>query len=503
MTDPVAAQTAAQAAGEGEVESAALTCPAPCVVTVLTRTGDIPVEGVYVEGDGVRVGVTNSNGIAMGSVSTCDGAVTLKAIYENADARVKTEEATLEVTGLSLPLTSATAGQARNFIAKVQDVFGSGDGGFPGDKDFEDTYTADATQVTVVAGTLHVTIKLATISLEVPYRNQNDSAETIGNVAQRGAILCMPTSGEMQGRYWGIQKVTAATATTPETRADITRYDIMMEAYNRNTTGYQLGVFPRHWQNWDNLRGAMTTLVDASHPNTYSVGNGPAGGSVETIPSAYADSLTELLGEGVPTVTSTYATDGHVMIVIGAVVKHDDESEWLILNDPNGTLASTDSIYGDLDIQNPVGARGTSTAAVMNSAPDVRAVQEVLTRTGHYTGPTNGVINEADPNDPTIAAIRAFQGRGGDGRVDPGGGAERRMNAQIDRGTSPKYSAVENERNGPAGDRGRHVYYNGGTEGARAGNFRLKGQAWSSVIEPDTALTTAEIADRLNTGTRR
>lgn len=502
MTNPFEAQSAAQAAGEGEVETAAITCPVPCVITVVTRAGEVPVEGVYVEGDGARIGVTNSNGIAMGSVSTCDGAVTIKAIYENADARVKSEEATLEVTDLALPLTSATGGQARNFIAKVQDVFGSGDGGFPGDKDFEDTYASSA-QVTVVTGTLHVTIKLATISLVVPYRNQNDSAESISNVAQRGAILCMPTSGEMQGRYWGIQKVTPATAATPETRADITRYDIMMEAYTRNTGGYRLGSFPRHWQNWDNLRGAVRTLVETSHPNTFTVGNGPAGGAVETIPSTYADSLTELLGQGVPTVTSTYATDGHVMIVTGAVVKHDDESEWLILNDPNGTLSSTDSIYGDLDVQNPVGLRGNSTAAVINDAADVRAVQEVLTRTGHYTGPTNGIIDEADPNDPTIAAIRAFQGRNADGRVDPGGAAERRMNAQIDRGTSSKYSNVENERNGANGDRGRHVYYNGGTEGARAGKFRLKGQAWSCVVEPDTALTTAEIADRLNTGTRR
>jgi hypothetical protein len=487
----------------GQVESATVSCPVSAVVTVVTRTGERVVEGAYVEADGARLGITNSNGIAMGMVSGCDGEVTLKAIYENADARVKSEEATLEITGLNASANTATAGAARNFIAKVQDVFGSGDSGFPGDKDFEDNYTADAAQVRMENSTLHVTIKLATISLVVPYRNQNDSAENIRNVAQRGAILCMPTSGEMQGRYWGIQKVTAATATTPEVRADIARYDIMMEAYNRNRTGFQLGSFPRHWQNWANLRAAMQTIVDASHPDTYTVGSGPAGDNVSNIPSTYADGVTELLGEGVPTVTSTYATDGHVMIVVGAVVKHDDETEWLILNDPNGTLASTRSIYGDLDIQNPVGLRGSSTAAVMNTPADVRAVQELLTATGHYSGPTNGILDEANPDDPTTVAIRSFQGRRGDGRVDPGGAAERRMNQRIDRGTSSKYSTVEQERNGAAGDRGRHVYYNGGTEGDRNGQFRLKGQPWTCVVTPDTALTADEVAERITVGTRR
>lgn len=502
MTQPGDAQSAAQSAGEGEVEAASITCPLSCVISVVTRAGENPVEGVFIEGDGGRIGVSNSNGLAMGIVSCCDSEVAFKAVYENADARVKSEEVTLDVTGIDIPSNAATGGQARNFIAKVQDVFGSGEGGFPGDKDFEDTYDG-ADLVRMENGTLYVTVKLATISLDVPYRNQNDSAESIHRVRQRGAILCMPTSGEMQGQYWGIQKVTPATETQVETRADITRYDIMMKAYNRNKTGYTLGSFPRHWQNWGNLRGAVSDLVEVSHPDTYSVGNGPAGEGTQNIPSAYADGLKDLLGKGVPSVTSTYATDGHVMIVTGAIVKHDDEAEWLILNDPNGTLASTRSIYGDLDVQNPVGLRGTSTAAIINAPADVRAIQELLTATGQYSGPTNGIINEADPNDATIVAIRAFQGGRADGRVDPGGRTERRMNAQIDRNTSSKYSNVEQERNGATGDRGRHVYYNGGTEGALRGNFRLKGQAWSCVIEPDTALTKAEVSDRMHAGTRR
>lgn len=319
----------------------------------------------------------------------------------------------------------------------------------------------------------------------------------------------MPTSGEMLADYWDIDKVTVA-ANGNETRTDLTRLHIMQAAYDRNASAFSVFNFPSHWQDWGNYRGAMQELADASDPDTYTVSNGPAGGDSENIPSAYADGLKDLLAQGVPSVTSTYATNGHVMIVTGAVVKHDDEAEWLIFNDPNGTLASADSIYGDLDIAHPVGLRGTSTASVINDAADVRAVQELLTRTEHYNGPLGAAVDENNANDPTVQAIRSFQGTRGDGRVDPGGGTERRMNTRIDRDTSPRYSDVENERNrspnhpGRPNDRGRHVYYSGNTEGSGSGeHFRLKGEAWTCVIEPDTALTTEQTRERLNHGAAR
>ena len=72
----------------------------------------------------------------MALVSTCVDATTIKVIYENADAKVNNNEAKSEVTGLSLPLTGATSRQARNFIAKVQDGFSSGDSNLSGDKVF-------------------------------------------------------------------------------------------------------------------------------------------------------------------------------------------------------------------------------------------------------------------------------------------------------------------------------------------------------------------------------
>ncbi len=505
-TTPDQAQQAAARGGDTEVDTDRATCPAPCVVTVTTRAGDIPVPGVVIYSDNRRIGTTNNDGIVSGDLSACGGNTTLKAVYQNDTARVKREEFTLPITGINVQSGTANGGQARNFIAKVQDVFGSGNGGYPGDKDFEDTYAgADLVTVGEPDGggltAVRITVKLATISLTVPYRNQNDSNETVQGVVQSGGALCMPTSAEMQAGYWGLELVTPSpTPGADPLREALTRHQIMQQAYNQAPTALSLLNFPRHWQDWGNMRATLQTLANSSSPNTYNVTNGPAGADVETIPSTYADGLTDLVEKGVPVITSTYATDGHIMIVIGAVVKHDDETEWLILNDPNGTLASSDSIYGEMDLQSAVGARSDPAEAI-NQAADVRAVQEALTRTGHYTGVVGAAIDDANPQDPTIAAIRAFQGTSGDGRIDPNGRTESRLNARVAEGSSPKYSAVENERNGATGDRGRHVYYNGGTEGARAGNFRLKGQPWTAVIEPKTDLTTAQIRARLNPGT--
>ncbi|MDF3608018.1 C39 family peptidase [Paracoccus sp. DMF-8] len=492
---------AVAAAPDAEVGGDRVRCPVAVAVTVTTRAGDLPLRGIVIEADGRLVGRTNAQGLLRAQVSACDGRIRLKAIYENQAARLKREEFTLEITGIDMAARRATGGRARNFIPKVQDVFGSGAGGFPGDKDFDDSYSgADLVSVPAQgqgAPEVRVSVKMATLSLDVPYRNQNDASETVNGVTTSGSVLCMPSSAEMQARYWGIQSVATA-ADGAETRAEMDRLDVMQKAYDRNPRGFRLGAFPRHWQDWTNLRGAMTDLSEAHRAGGFTVNNGPASNAdVETIPSGYADRITARVAQGVPVVTSTYATDGHVMIVIGAVVKHDDESEWLILNDPNGTLASVDSIYGTLDLTGSVGAGGA------NAPADVRAVQEALIRTRHYTGEPGAAINGDDPNDPTIAAIRAFQGRGADGVIDAGGQTMRRLNQRVAEGSSPKYSAVENERNGPTGDRGRHVYYNGGTEGDYRGNFRLKGQAWTSVVEPTTALTVEQIAQRMHPGTYR
>ena len=483
---------AISAVPNSQVGADRVTCPVVVVATIVTRAGDIPLRGVMLQANGSYVGTSNAEGMVRGTISACEGQARLKAIYENPDRRVKNEEFTLEITGIDMTARRATGGAARNFIAKVQDVFGSGAAGFPGDKDFVDSYSgADLVRVPVTgAAELHVTIKLATLSLNVPYRNQNDSREVVQGVASSGGILCMPSSAEMQAKYWGIENVTTD-KTGVETRSAMTRLDIMNRAQKR-APNMSLASFPRPWQSWDNLNGTIRALAEAANPGSYSVHSGPAGGK-SSVPSSYADSLTGLIAQGVPVVTSTTATEGHVMIVTGAVVKHD----WLILNDPNGTLASADSIYGTLALRGAVGQ------GAPNAPADVRAVQEALTRSGHYSGEPGARIDGADPNDPTIAAIRRFQGRSADGVISPGGATENRLNARVKQGASTSYSSAENERNGPTDDRGRHVYYNGETEGHENGRFRLKGQAFTSVISPTTALTKAQVAARLNPGTAR
>lgn len=499
--DPARIAQAIAATPDDNVDTDRVVCPVAISVTATTRAGEIPVRGVVIEADGKMIGTTNTQGKVLGNASACEGNLRLKAIYENQDARLKREEFTIEITGIDMSRRNAVGGQARNFIAKVQDVFGSGEGGYPGDKDFIDEY--DGAGLVQVPGQgdgppeVRVSVPLATLSLIVPYRNQNDRSETVNSVTTSGAVLCMPSSAEMQARYWGIQHVTTD-ATGQETRADMDRINVMNKAYNRAKKSFSLSRFPRHWQDWGNLRAAIGELAEISAPGSYTVSNGPASQTdVETIPGQYADRLTAQVAAGNPVVTSTYATDGHVMIVIGAVVKHDDESEWLILNDPNGTLASVDSVYGTLVLTGSVGAGGD------NNPADVRGVQEALIRTGHYQGAPGAPIDGADPNDPTIVAIRSFQGKNADGVISPGRNTIRRLNQRVADGTSSKYSSIENERNGPTGDRGRHVYYNGGTEGDRNGQFRLKGQAWTSLVEPVTALTQEQIAQRLTAGTYR
>lgn len=497
------ATTAEEIGSNSKPEQTSQSCPIATEVVVTTRAGGIPIENARIEVNGEFFANTSGGGIARGDISICDGDASFKVIYQNTTERLKREEFSLALSDIEPKSGTLTIGSARNFIGKVQDVFGSGEEGFPGDKDFIDEYSGEGlacitTESASGSPLLQVEVKMATISLYVPYVNQNDGNEVVGGVTQRGSVLCMPTSGEMLAGYWGIQKVTTNEEGDEEC-VPLTRLHIMEEARARNM-GFSLTSFPRAWQNWATYRETMQTLVDESSPDSYEVSRGAAGGnSAYSIPSDYADGIKDLIAEGIPTVTSTYATNGHVMVVIGAVVKHDDEAEWLIFNDPNGTLASEYSIYDDLDINNAVGTVNDNDEFV-NRAEDVRAVQEVLSRLGYYDGELGATIDPLDSQDQTIEAIKAYQGANGDGRIDPDMNTESRLNTDIDKGTSPKYSSKERERNGQTGDLGRHVYYNGDTEGARNGQFRIKGSPWSCVIEPSTPLTLEQIRSLLVQG---
>jgi hypothetical protein len=501
-----------------DVDQPCTTCPGnqpvtdmyKVVVGVFTRAGEIPIKGVQVTLNGALLGSTDAEGKTKESGLQSETEATIVVTYENASEGLKEETCALRITSIDAKSKAFTTGSAENKILKVQDVFGSGAGGFGGDLDFVDSYSAsgdvamsDTSEADVKL--LAVVIRMATLSLQVPYLSQVGPGETIqiapptpANPAGqthtfRGNIICMPTATKMAIDYWGI---TAAGG------SDLSRNALMQECWDTHSNP-QVN-YPCPWQKWSHLRATTADLAESSDPGEYTVDTGPAGagGNSASIPSTYADGITTELAAGKPVVTSTYATSGHVMCVRGAVVKNDGTAQWLILNDPYGNLASGDSIYDKLDISAPVGLRGNAVGP-MNDPDDVRAVREVLHKLGHYSGPLDTDVDEADANDPTVIAIRAFQGgKRPDGRVDDGGRTERRLNSRLARGAKSTYSRTEGEAN-VAGDdntKGRHVYYNGGTEAkgpGSSGRFRLKTQGWTLVIEKVSPLSKAEIRDRL------
>ncbi len=481
------------------------------VVTVTTRAGDIPVTGVVVNLDEALLGKTDEEGKSPESAVRTKPTTDIEVRYSNNSEGLNEEVFSLSVKEIVAAAKTFKAGDANHLIAKVQDVFGSGTSALGGDKDFSDTYAGtpdvsmtDTTNPDVKLLSVHV--RLATLSLAVPYLSQVGPGETItikpatpANPAgtqknYKGSIICMPTSTKMCTDYWGITKQGGGT---------LSRNFLMQSCWDEHANPSP--VYPCPWQDWGHLRRVVGKLAEAAHKGIYSVDSGPAGSGSASIPSNYADALVKELATGKPVVTSTYATAGHVMCVRGAVVDHKGKAQWLIFNDPYGNLASPSSIYDFLDIAAPVGLRGTSTAPVMNNPDDVRAVREVLTRLGHYSGALDGAISESDPKDPTVIAIKAFQGQGGDGRVDPGAGTEKRLNKALANNTSSSYSSAENEKNtasGAGSARGRHVYYNGETEARGpgrpvSGRFELKTQSWTLVIEPVKPLTKQEISKRL------
>jgi hypothetical protein len=382
-------------------------------------------------------------------------------------------------------------------------VFGSGAGGFGGDLDFTDDYPG--TGLVSMEDTddpdakrLKVDVRLATFSVQVPYLSQVGTGETIqiapptpANPVGRthtftGSIICMPTTTKMCIDYWGI---TAADG------GDLSRNALMQACWDEHTNPTVDFPCPR-----------QADRVEAAHPCLYGVDNGPSvAGRAASIPSTYAQALTADLAAGKPVVTSTYATSGHVMCARGAVVTHDDQTAWLIFNDPYDNLAGADSSYDQLDVSAPVGLPGGHAGNPMNVPADVRAVREVLAALQCYDGPLDGPIDETEESDRTVVAIRAFQSgflRTPDGRIDAGGNNERRLNRRLAQGTRASYSNAENEVSSAVGegsDRGRHVYYNSRTEARGLGGtrcFRLKAEAWTLVIEPSTTPTQDHIRQR-------
>jgi hypothetical protein len=455
-------------------------CDYTVEVTVVTRSGEIPIRNVEVKVDEARLANTNAEGKAGPSETRTSQTAQIEAVYVNAAEHLKRETFRLRIDAINPQSGAFTLGDSSNTILKIRDVLGTGSAALAGDIDFEDVYPTDPDSVTFDAATRRFTvlIRMATLSLNVPYRNQNDGSESLVGVQATfsGSILCMPTSTEMMLRYWGAQNAEGGA---------LTRNAVMQGTYDASSN--KTTVFPTPWQRWDELRrwtgGAVSDPLSVS-------GTIPGATDLASVPSATANAMRDKLVIGEPFIVSIRG--GHIMLVRGAVVNHENNVQWLILNDPYGNLASPNSVYGSLDISDSVGSGGA------NNAGDVSAVQDTLRSLGYYSGPVNGVADDA-----TIDAIRRFQG-GGDGRVDPGGGTERRLNEQIAARDNPWYtgSQAESERNEASGDgssRGKHVYYNGTTE-SREGDLRFNASSKLMIVHHTPSLERAEVAERLTNG---
>jgi len=194
-------------------------------VTVKTRAGEIPVNGVKVSlGDAV-LGVSGRGGKVADSPLRSLNSFKLTASYANAGEKLKREEYALSVKDIVLPGGSFSA-SAANEIKKIRDVIGNRD-----DQDFLDPYTPSAAEVRYenIGGQhiIHVLIHLATLSLNVKYLNQNSKTDTVQTSAAKdpegsshevrgdsvdgkfsGGILCFASSTTMLLWYWGKDEVT-------------------------------------------------------------------------------------------------------------------------------------------------------------------------------------------------------------------------------------------------------------------------------------------------------
>jgi hypothetical protein len=270
---------------------------------------------------------------------------------------------------------------------------------------------------------------------------------------------------------------------------------------------------PSPWQLWGHLVDKGSGLLTSD--NTLSTTKAPTASDKWNAPSAVANNVFKSIIIGEPIAISTYATDGHVMVIRGGVVDHNGDVQCLIINDPYGTLAGQDSIYDrSLDLLYSVRARGSlNKDAPLNKPDDVIAVQDILRYLGYYNGDVNGICNGDSEQDATVQAIIAFQKKlklkHPDGRIDPNGKTEKQLNQKLEKNHVANYSISEHEKNasnsntGDEAERGKHVYYNNeikGTKNNKSWKYTLKQSLNSFRITKSTPMTITEIAKHLVKG---
>lgn len=205
-------------------------------LTVATRLGDIPINGVKVKVAGEDWGPTDENGgYRQGEKPKrkrmTSPNLTIQATYANEQEKLKKEEFKLKLASIC-PDSKKHKGKVEQKIAKVEDFKGQG-----ADADFFRTYPLDNPhtrgEVRWASGNtdtknepiLRITVHLATFSLYVRYLSQNYQRDTLnispGNDPEavahavvrtpdskkwRGSVLCSPTCATMLADYWNRHK---------------------------------------------------------------------------------------------------------------------------------------------------------------------------------------------------------------------------------------------------------------------------------------------------------
>ena len=222
-----AKQSVEKSSPEDSICSPEKLCPYFYVeVNVLTRAGEIPIKGVKTEVDLKPLGFSNDEGVykiddKIHRVRINKSSFIIKATYQNTDEKLKLEILEFRLTNVDHN-SRKHEGEVVNKIEKIQDVAGAADIDFDNHGGYKVSEKPDelSWENTDDGPTLKVTIKMATLSLYVPYINQRLQNDTVNTIAGKdpdpaphevkgekkgkfgGNTLCYPTSVAMVLSYW-------------------------------------------------------------------------------------------------------------------------------------------------------------------------------------------------------------------------------------------------------------------------------------------------------------
>ena len=365
-------------------------CPDEIQLTVVTRLGCIPVQGVRVQCM-VRE-KTSTNPLGISTFDIHGDKIDIVLTYANEDARMKTETVHIDSE------CGSNSAYFTHFIPKIRDIMdhGNEDGNIDKDDlpaDFEDKYIVNAeeelnkSEPIIYESSFEIVkednryiykfrVCLATFSLDVPYINQNygmvrkqiedgkakcvieswNYEEYLENNIWEGEhpvelktnpwigdVLCAPTSATMILMYYGIFPMSS------EGNALDMRYEnraaLMTRFFNKESTS---GKEP--WETHSNMIAIIDDILKRSKYNNYQMSeqyskiiDKTTGINFKTQMEHNNLALLDILRKGHPLYASIIG--GHLIVVRGVVVSKEINELWAICNDPYGSLAGKKSDY--------------------------------------------------------------------------------------------------------------------------------------------------------------